>query len=91
MIPHETPSGIVKDGAHLNLDISSPLNRLLKQDHDILPLHPLAVEALGPLDQETLGQTLLVQREREGEAKWKNFVLNLSVCAEIGKTPNIEE
>ena len=91
MLPHETPGGIVKDGAHLNLDISSPLNRLLKQDHDILPLHPLTVEALGPLDQEALGQTLLVQREREGEAKWKNFVLNLSVRAEIGKTPNIQE
>ena len=91
MLPHETPSGIVEDGAHLNLDISSPLNRLLKQDHNILPLHPLTVKALGPLDQEALGQTLLVQRKREGEAKWKNFVLNLSVRAEIGKTPNIQE
>ena len=60
MLPHETAGGVIEDGAHLNLAISSPLNRLLKQDHDVLPFHALAVEALGPLDQEALGQSLLI-------------------------------
>ena len=87
MLPHEAASGVIEDGTHLNLDIASPLKRLLKQDHHILPLHTLAVESLGPFNKEALGQALLIQREREGEAERKNFVLDFSVHAEIGKTP----
>ena len=60
LIPHETAGCIIKNGTHFNLDISSPLKSLLKQDDHVLPLDTLAVEALGPFDQEALGQALLI-------------------------------
>ena len=69
MLPHETASGVIEDGTHLNLDISSSLKRLLKQDHHILPLHTLAVESLGPADQSGLVQTILLAREGKGETQ----------------------
>ena len=68
-LPHQAARGVVEDGTDFYLDISPPLQRLLQQHHHVLPLHPLAVEPLGPLDQLPNGQALLPQGEGEGEAE----------------------
>ena len=68
-LPHQAASRVVQNGADLYLDISPPLQGLLQQHHHVLPLHPLAVEALGPLDQPPDGEALLLEREGEGEAE----------------------
>lgn len=88
--PHQAARGVVKNGADLDLDIAPPLERLLEQHHHVLALHPLAVEALGPLDQPPLGQALLLQGEGEGKAQRQHFVLDISVNNKIGQTPEKE-
>ena len=56
---HQASSGVVEDGADVNLDVPPFVESLVQQGHHILAFDPLAVEALSPPDQAGLRQALL--------------------------------
>ena len=85
--PHETPSGIIENSAHLYLNIAPPLQGSLQQPHNILPLHTGTVEPLGPFNQGGLVEPLLLQWEGEGEAQGQDLILDISVYDKISQTP----
>jgi hypothetical protein len=54
---------------------------------DVGALDALAVESLGPLDEDGLGEPLLLQGEGEGEAQGEDLSLQLPVVHKVGETP----
>ncbi len=54
---------------------------------DVGALDALAIESLGPLDEDGLGEPLLLQGEGEGEAQGEDLGLQLSVVHKVGETP----
>ncbi len=55
----------------------------LKVADDISALDALAVESLGPLDEDGLGEPLLLQGEGEGEAEGEDLSLQLPVVHKV--------
>ena len=64
----------------------SPLECLLEQLTNVHPDHALAAEPFGPLGEAGLGQTLLLAREREGEAQGKLVVLQVVLLDKLADT-----
>ena len=56
---HKASSGVVEDGADVNLDVAPLVEGLVQQGHYIFAFDPLTVESLCPPDQAGLCQTLL--------------------------------
>ena len=85
---HEASRGVIQDGAHLDIDITSPGQSLSQQLDNILPLHSGTFETFGPVGQFAHSQPFLLAGEAECEAKWKTLrlVSNIPVRDKVSQT-----
>jgi hypothetical protein len=70
------PSGIVKDGCHINPDVTPSLDGSPKQVHNVLALNPGAFETLERFSR--LGKS--VQWHKSGNTKGGSTTVPLTSC-----------
>ncbi len=58
---------------------------MLKKLDDVLTLDTVAVEALSPFHEFSLGEADLLTREGEGEAERQDLLVDLPVLDEVGQ------